>query len=346
MFKHLIRPLLFTLSYERAHRTAVGLLRLVGAMPFGRWLLGRCCAVEHAALEREVFGVKFRNPIGAAAGIDRNGEICNELGAMGFGFVEVGTLTPNPQSGNPTPRAFRLKDRSGILHRTGEPNQGLQTAIRHLRRKHEGVVVGCNLGSNAETPPEEAPRDVLKLFRNLYQYADYFTINISGDDIQDEQIVRAEEYVRALLEPLFDFRRGQNQYRPVLIKISPDLTDEEIDHLTDILIETPLDGIVATNGSHQLPATLPKRWGKGRISGRSLTARSIEIIRRIHARSGGTYPLIGSGGMMTPDDVRAMLDAGADLVQLHSGLVFNGPQLLKEVCTALIPTPEEPKENN
>ncbi len=344
MFTHLIRPILFALKYEQAHRLTVALLRLVGAVPGGRWLLGRCCAVDHPALEREVFGVKFRNPIGVAAGIDRNGEICNELGAMGFGFVEVGTLTPNPQSGNPAPRAFRLKDQSGLLHRTGEPNRGLQSAIRYLRRSHETVVVGCNLGCNASTPPEEAPRDVLKLFRNLYQYADYFTINLSGDDVQDEMLVRTERYIRSLLDPLFDFRRGQNQYRPILIKISPDLTDEEIDRITDILIETPLDGIVATNGSRLLPADLPAKWGKGRICGQSLTARSIEIVRRVHERSGGTYPIIGTGGMMTPDDVRAMLDAGADLVQLHSGLVFKGPQLLKEICTSLIPAPEKPVE--
>lgn len=344
MFTHLVRPILFALSPERAHRVVVALLRLIGVIPFGRWLLGRCCAVEHPALEREVFGVKFRNPIGMAAGFDRNGELYNELGAMGFGFVEVGTLTPNPQSGNPTPRSFRLKDHSGILHRTGEPNQGLQTAIRHLRRTHHGVVVGCNLGCNAATPIEAAPRDVLKLFRNLYQYADYFTINISGDDVQDEAAVRSERYVRALLEPLFDFRRGQNQYRPILIKISPDLTDAEIDLLTDILIQTPLDGIVATNGTRRLPSDLPAKWGKGRLCGTALTQRSIEIVRRIHTRSGGTYPIIGTGGMMSADDVRAMLDAGADLVQLYSGLIFKGPKLIREICTALIPSAEPPTE--
>lgn len=341
MFTHLIRPILFALKHEQAHRLAVALLRLTGALPFGRWLLRRCCAVEHPALEREVFGVKFRNPIGVAAGINRNGEICNELGAMGFGFVEVGTLTPHPQSGNPTPRAFRLKDCSGILHRTGEPNQGLQAAIRHLRRRHEGVVVGCNLGCNASTPPEEAPRDVLKLFRNLYQYADYFTINLSGDDVQNDEIVRSERYIRTMLDPLFDFRRGQNQYRPILVKISPDLTDEEVDRVTDILIETPLDGVVATNGTRHLPSGLPAKWGKGRISGATLTERSIAIVRRIHERSGGSYPIIGTGGMLTPKDVEAMLAAGADLVQLHSGLIFEGPKLLKAICTALIPAAEQ-----
>lgn len=333
----LLRILIFVLSHEQAHRFVVFLLRLIAAVPGGLWLLNRCCAVEHPSLECEVFGVKFRNRIGAAAGLDRNGEIYDALGAIGLGFVEIGTITPNAQSGNPTPRAFSFADRGAILHRTGQPNRGLQSAIRHLRRDHHGVVVGCNLGCNASTPPDDAPQDVLKLFRNLYQYADYFTINVSGDDIRDEHLTQSEAYINRLLEPLFDFRRGQNQYRPILLKISPDLSNEEIDTITDILIRTPLDGIVATNGTQQLPADLPKRVGKGRLSGRPLTARSIEIVRRIHERSGGAYPIIGSGGMMTPEDVEAMLAAGADLVQLCTGLIFEGPRLVKQICSSMLP---------
>ncbi|MBR5850869.1 MAG: quinone-dependent dihydroorotate dehydrogenase [Alistipes sp.] len=332
----LLRLLIFVLTHEQAHRFVVFLLRLIAAVPGGLWLLRRCCAVEDPSLACEVFGVKFRNRIGAAAGLDRNGEIYDALGAIGLGFVEVGTITPNAQSGNPTPRAFRLADRGAILHRTGQPNRGLQSAIRHLRRNHHGVVVGCNLGCNASTPPEDAPQDVLKLFRNLYQYADYFTINVSGDDVRDAHLTQSEPYIMHLLEPLFDFRRGQNQYRPILLKISPDLTNEEIDTITDILIRTPLDGIVAANGTQQLPDDLPKRVGKGRLSGRPLTERTIEIVRRIHTRSGGTYPIIGTGGMMTPSDVQAMLDAGADLVQLCTGLIFEGPRLVKAVCASLI----------
>ena len=164
--------------------------------------------------------------------------------------------------------------------------------------------------------------------------------------MQNEQIIRSESYIRSVLEPLFDFRRGQNQYRPILVKISPDLTDEEIDRVTEILIATPLDGVVATNGttSREGLTTSPsslKRIGAGRLSGRPLTARSIEIVRRIHERSGGNYPIIGSGGMMTADDVEAMLAAGADLVQLHTGYLYEGPRLLKEICNRLIPKPEE-----
>ena len=341
MFNTVIRPILDALPIERAHRIVILSLRLVGLVPGGRWLLGKCCATEDPSLEREVFGVRFRNPIGAAAGLDRNGEVFGELGALGFGFVEIGTLTPRPQSGNPTPRAFRLPADNAFVNRTGLPNCGLETAIRHLRHGHRGVVVGANIACNAATPPEAAPKDFLKLFRNLYQYVDYFTVNISGDDIRDEELVRTNDYINAVLTPLFDFRRGQNQYRPILLKISPDLTDEEIDRVTDILIATPLDGIVATNGTRRreglaTDAGEVTRIGAGRLSGAPLTARAIAVVRRIHERSGGNYPIIGTGGMMTPGDVRAMLDAGADLVQLHTGLLYRGPGLLKEICRSLL----------
>lgn len=340
MFNSVIRPILEQLPFERARRIVLLLLRIAGFVPGGRWLLGRCYAAEEPSLAREVFGVRFRNPIGVAAGLDRDGEVFAELGALGFGFVEIGTLTPRPQSGNPMPRTFRLPQDEAFVDRTGLPNRGLETAIRHLRRGHRGVVVGCNIACNAATPVEEAPKDFLKLFRNLYQYVDYFTVNVCGDDIRDEAAVRTDEYLHAVLTPLFEFRRGQNRYRPILLKISPDLSDGEIDRVTDILIETPLDGIVATSGTRSreglaTPAGEVARIGSGRLSGRPLTSRSIAVVRRIRERAGGNYPIIGTGGMMTPTDVRAMFDAGADLVQLHTGLIYRGPQLLGEVCRAL-----------
>lgn len=357
MYQYIIRPLLFSLSCEQSHRMAILLLRIAGFIPGGRWLLKKCCAVEDPSLEREVFGVKFRNPIGMAAGFDRNGEVYGELSAMGFGFVEIGSITPRAQSGNPTPRIFSLQRDRAVINRVGHPNRGLEVALRHLRHGHPGVVVGCNIVCNASTPPEEAPNDYLRCFRNLYQYADYFTVNLSGDVVQDETIARSEEYIRRVLDPLFDFRRGQNHYRPILVKISPDLTDEEIDRVTDILMTTPLDGVVATNGTISReglvasPSSL-KRIGSGQLSGRPLTARSIEIVKRVHERSGGNYPIIGSGGMMTPDDVEAMLAAGADLVQLHTGYLYEGPQLVKDICRGLVAKSkaelaiaEEPQEN-
>lgn len=341
MYGHIIKPILFSLSIEQAHRVVMILLHLIGMIPGGRWLLRKCCAVRHPALEREVFGIRFPNPVGLAAGFDRNGEALREIAALGFGFVEIGSVTPRPQSGNPRPRVFRLPKDNAIVSRIGLANRGLEATIRQLRRPHDGVIVGCNIGKNASTPAEEAPGDYLKLFRNLYQYADYFTVNINCDNAFREEWDHAREYILKVLNPLFDFRRGQNQYRPVMLKISPDMPDGVIDRITDILLETPLDGIVATNGTfsreglHTSRTSLAK-IGSGRLSGAPLTRRALEIVRRIRTRTKGAYPIIGVGGLMTPDDVRAMLDAGADLVQLYTGYIYNGPGMVKEVCRALI----------
>lgn len=341
MYSRIIKPILFSLSIERAHRVVLILLRIIGMIPGGRWALRKCCAVKHPALEREVFGIRFPNPVGLAAGFDRNGESLREISALGFGFVEIGTVTPKPQPGNPRPRVFRLPKDNAIINRIGLANRGLEATIRQLRRPHPGVIVGCNIGKNTSTPPEEAPYDYLKLFRNLYQYADYFTVNINCDNAFREEWQHAREYILKVLNPLFDFRRGQNQYRPVMLKISPDMPDEVIDQITDILLETPLDGIVATNGTHRRDGLRTSRTsitkiGSGRLSGAPLTRRAVEIVRRIHTRVNGAYPIIGVGGLMTPDDVRAMLDAGADLVQLYTGYIYNGPGMVKQVCRALI----------
>ena len=350
MYRRIIKPILFSLPIERAHRIALLLLRIIGLIPGGRWLLHKSCGGEHPALEREGFGMKFRNPVGLAAGFDRNGEAYRELAAMGFGFVEIGTVTPQPQPGNPRPRVFRLPKDKAIISRIGIANRGLETAIRHLRRPHEGVIVGCNIGKNTATPVENAAADYLKLFRNLYQYADYFTVNISCDNACREGTTHAREHILRILEPLFDFRRGQNQYRPIMLKISPDMPDEVIDRVTDILLETPLDGIVATNGTHlreglRTSRTSLDKIGTGRLGGAPLTRRAVEIVRRVHARSGGNYPIIGVGGLMTPDDVRAMLDAGADLVQLYTGYIYEGPGLVGEICRALIDDARQPQGN-
>ena len=348
MYRRFIKPVLFSLTIERAHHVVMLLLRIIGLIPGGRWLLRKCYAVKHPALEREVFGIRFANPIGLAAGFDRNGEAFRELAALGFGFIEVGTVTPRPQPGNPRPRVFRLPKDNAIINRIGLSNRGLDATIRHLRRPHDGVIVGCNIGKNTATPAENAPADYLKLFRSLYQYADYFTVNISCDNACREGLTHTREHILQILNPLFDFRRGQNQFRPIMLKISPDMSDEVIDQITDVLLETPLDGIVATNGTHNRTGLHTSRAsldkiGSGRLSGAPLTRRAVEVVRRVHTRSGGNYPIIGVGGVMSADDVRAMLDAGADLVQLYTGYVYNGPGIVKEVCRALIADAEAQK---
>ncbi|MBR0393839.1 MAG: quinone-dependent dihydroorotate dehydrogenase [Alistipes sp.] len=340
MFKllHILVPLL---GAERAHDWVVTLLHCIGKLPGAKWLMSKIYAVHHPSLEREVFGLKFKNPVGIAAGYDRNGEIFRELGALGFGFVEIGTVTPVHQPGNPKPRVFRLDDDKAILNRIGLSSKGLERVISNLRSGNKDVVVGCNIGKNTITPPENAPADYLKVFRNLYQYVDYFTVNVSYNTTFKQYVPRTRESIMAILEPLFDFRRGQNQYRPILLKISPDLSNEDIDMMTDIMIDTPLDGIVATNSTTHMQGLATsqqklKSLGIGTISGRPLTHRSVEVVRRIYERSNGTYPIIGVGGLMTPEDVHQMLAAGATLVQVYTGFVYEGPQLVSDICRSLI----------
>ena len=254
MYRRLIKPILFAMNIERAHSVVLWLLRVIGKIPGGRWLLRRNYCIEHPSLEREVFGLKFRNPIGIAAGFDRNAEVFREMCDLGFGFVEVGTITPLPQPGLPRPRIFRLPKDHAIINRTGLSNKGLNRVVAQLRHRHDRLIIGANIGKNALTHPGQVPADYLRLFRSLYQYVDYFTINVCCDNCMEVDVSQDTSHLMKILTPLFDFRRGQNQYRPILIKISPDLSDERIDEITDLMQATPLDGIVAVNGqTHPRP---------------------------------------------------------------------------------------------
>ena len=337
----LLRILNLFIGPERTHSFIVGTLRVIGYIPGSHWLLRKIYAVEHPSLEREVFGMRFKNPIGVAAGFDRNAEAYRELSAMGFGFVEVGTITPRPQSGNPRPRVFRLTADRAIINRTGLANKGLEHAISRLRKPHNGCIVGCNIGKNTITPTEEQAADYLKAFRNLYLHADYFTVNVSYNTTFKEYVPQSRESILEILQPLFEFRRGQDQYRPILLKISPDLPNEVVDMMADIMIDTPLDGIVATNASTSREGLISSEKslqgiGPGAVSGAPLTKRAIEVVARIHARAKGTYPIIGVGGLMSPEDIKAMLDAGATLVQLYTGFVYEGMSLVRQSCKMLI----------
>ena len=337
---------------ERAHTISVLLLRIVDKIPTGKWLLRKLYAVEDKALEREVFGLRFRNPIGMAAGYDRNGEIFRPLSALGFGFVEIGTVTPRPQQGNPKPRVFALPEDNAILNRIGLASKGLEAVLNNIRKEHEGIILGCNIGKNTVTPPEEASMDYLRVFRNLYQYIDYFTVNVSYNTTHKQYVPRTRESIMSILEPLFNFRRGQNQYRPILLKISPDLTNEEIDLMTDIMVDTPLDGIIATNATTRpqglnTPQEELRKAGIGAVSGAPLTERSIEVVRRVYERCKGTYPIIGVGGLMTGDDIKRMMEAGATLVQVYTGFVYNGLGFAGSLCESLIaPEATEPTEES
>ncbi len=331
---------------ERAHTFSIWMLRLADHIPMCKWFLRLLYSVKHPSLEREVFGIRFRNPIGLAAGFDRNGEVYRPLSSLGFGFIEIGTVTPRPQQGNPKPRVFELRDDKAIVNRIGLSSKGFEEVVKNVRKEHKGIILGCNIGKNTVTPPEDAAIDYLRVFRNLYQYIDYFSVNVSYNTTHKQYIPRTRESIMNILEPLFDFRRGQNEYRPILLKISPDLTNEEVDLMTDIMVDTPLDGIIATNATTtpkelKTPHDKLHKIGAGAISGEPLTERAIEVVRRVYERCNGTYPIIGVGGIMTAEDMKRMFEAGATLVQVYTGYVYNGPGFVKRLCKSLIP----PKKN-
>lgn len=342
LYTRIIRPILFLFPAESVRNFSFSLLRIVGGSRFGEWLLAHLYGYRYPSLEKEVFGVRFRNPIGAAAGIDREARLYRQLGALGFGFVEIGSLTAKPQSGGIRPRLFRLRRANALLHRMGEPNCGLEKAVERLRRRAHGrkVVVGANLTAGTHTARENVTREYLRSFRSLYQYVEYFTINItslvgSREDYTPEDKALVEE----ILEAMFDFRRGQNDYRPILLKLSPDWDNDQVDDMVRILIDTPLDGLVVSDCSGQYTSTLTAkeagRMAGSRLGGAPLLERTIELIRYVCSKMDYSYPVIGVGGMMSAEDAQRMLDAGASLVQCYSAMVYEGPSFPGRVCREL-----------
>lgn len=327
MRRSLFQYILCILPAEMAQTVRMGVLGLVGKIPLGKWVIRRCYAPKWKSLEREVFGIHFRNPIGVGSGFDANGERLEELAALGFGFVEIGSVVPRPQPGTPRPRIKYLRRLHSFVDNSGYPSRGMEYVLERVRKrsKHtKRLVVGCNIGKLTATHVDNCPKEYLRVFRNMYQYVDFFVINIACNTAAKRFVPRTREEILAIIEPLFEFRRGQLDYRPILLKISPDLTKEELDTVIDILIETPLDGIEAVAGSLDL---MPKY--KGAATGALLTKRAIEIVRYIAERTEHNYPIIGTGGVMSPEDVEEMLAAGASLVSLNSGIKDQGFKLLR-----------------
>ena len=342
MKKSLLAPLKYFVSADFSIRFMKWRQRFVASLPLGRYFMRRRYSppVEH--LDVETFGMHFSSPIGLAAGYDRNGTMIDTLEAMGFGYVEIGTVTPREQHNNTSPAIYKFKDDHALLNCADIDSDGVERVIENVKRRNSKIIVGCNIAKNSDTDPENAPRDYLRLFRPLYQYVDYFTVNICLNSTDKPYTPSDREEVMAILQPLFEFRRGQNQYRPLLLKISPDLTNEQVDMMADIMIDTPLDGIVAcggTTGRHGLEHSTNITHKLGRINGAlygsPLKERTLEVIRRIYARAQGTYPIIGCGGITTADDVMDMLEAGATLVQLSTEFIYGGVKSMRNIRLGL-----------
>jgi dihydroorotate dehydrogenase len=338
----IIRFLLFLFPAEPAHNIVMFLIKSMRYIPFLPWLLSKSTSVSNKSLTREVFGITFRNPIGFAAGFDKNAEVFDLLGNLGFSFVEIGTVTPKPQSGNPKPRNFRLKKDNAIINRMGFNNDGLSAIIKRLRENtNRTVIVGGNIGKNTMIPNSDAISDYLKTFKGLYDYVDYFTVNVSCPNVDNLTQLQNKNDLEILLKSLLNERKYMDIYKPVLVKISPDLSFEQIDDILYIIRETGIDGVVATNTTIsrqglKTPAKEIEDIGRGGLSGQPLTKRSLEIVRYISEQTSGKLPVIAVGGIMTVADAINMFDAGASLIQLYTGYIYRGPCFVKKIQKALM----------
>ena len=339
MYKRIIRPLLFRIDPERIHgviNTGLKVARCVGIGKVMDWCYNPRCL----QMETEFCGIKFPNKIGIAAGFDKNAEVYKVLGNMGFGHVEIGTVTPRPQPGNPKPRLFRLPADSALINRMGFNNKGVENAVKNLRKRNHKIVIGGNIGKNSSTPNEKAVDDYVACFQALYDYVDYITVNVSCPNVTNLRELQGQESLERILSALAEQRRQKAVYKPILLKISPDLNFQQIDESLVIIERYGIDGIVAANTSTtrnglKTSEERIKEIANGGLSGQPLRDRSVEIIRYISQKTGGKLPIIGVGGTMSPADAVAKLEAGATLVQVFTGFIYYGPKLAKDVNRAV-----------
>ncbi|WP_350292363.1 quinone-dependent dihydroorotate dehydrogenase [uncultured Croceitalea sp.] len=342
MYKYFIRPLLFLLNAETAHHFSFSAIRILSKLGFSS-LFRSLYLIEDKRLEREVFGIKFKNPVGLAAGFDKDAKLYNEFSDFGFGFIEIGTLTPKGQPGNPKPRLFRLLDDQGIINRMGFNNGGVYDAVERLKKKHR-VIVGGNIGKNKVTKNEEAVKDYLICFDALFEHVDYFVVNVSSPNTPGLRELQDKKPLTDILKKLKrENTKIAKSYgvdeKPILLKIAPDLTNNQLLDIISIINTTKIDGVIATNTTISrkgLKSHLTLAEEKGGLSGKPLTNRSTEVIRFLAEKSNKSFPIIGVGGIHSAEDALEKLEAGADLVQLYTGFVYEGPGLLKQINKAIL----------
>lgn len=337
MYKALIRPLLFKFDPERVHHWSFTAIRVMHKLGLGR-VFRRMYCISDSRLEREVFGIRFPNPVGLAAGFDKDAKLFNELADFGFGFIEIGTLTPKPQPGNPPKRLFRLKADQAIINRMGFNNGGVAAAANRLKKAHR-VLIGGNIGKNKNTPNNEAVSDYLSAFESLYEVVDYFVVNVSSPNTPGLRELQDREPLTKLLLELMRKNAELAEYayqspKPILLKIAPDLTDDQLLDIITIVEETQIAGVIASNTTlsrENLKSTSELTDQAGGLSGKPLRARATEVIRFLHQKSQGAFPIIGVGGIHSPEDAWEKLEAGATLVQIWTGFIYEGPGLIKRI---------------
>lgn len=336
MYKAIARPLLFVFPPEAIHHIVFGVLSLFFKVPGKKWFVKNCFDLNSVALERNLFGLTFKNPVGIAAGFDKQAALYNHLPDFGFGFVEIGTITPLPQRGNPKPRLFRLPKDKALINRMGFNNIGVEKAVEKLSRRTTKAIVGGNIGKNTATPNHKAVDDYIFCFEKLFGYVDYFVVNVSCPNITDLRELQDQESLTEILVRLQQLNNARPHRKPILLKVSPDLNQQQLDEVIEIVKATAIDGVVATNTTITRSNLLTSKEkvaqiGNGGLSGRPLKDRSTEVIRYLAEKSGKAFPIIGAGGIFTPEDAIEKMDAGADLVQVYTGFIYEGPSIAKKI---------------
>ena len=336
MYKILIRPLLFCFDPERVHYFSLGALNILFKLPFLKLIFQKLFTLNDNRLERTVFGIKFKNPVGLAAGFDKNGKHIQNLSALGFGFIEIGTITPKPQPGNPKKRLFRLIDDNGIINRLGINNDGVYTCADNLKKSNSNIIIGGNIGKNTETKNENAAKDYIENFKILHDYVDYFVLNVSCPNVSNFTKLQDVSFLENLIPKLKIINEKKEKSKPILIKISPDLNQNQLHETINLVKEHNIDGIIATNTTTSREnlnthASKINEIGQGGLSGLPLKSKSTEVIRFIARATNNKVPIIGVGGIMSPEDALEKIEAGATLVQIYTGFIYSGPLLVKKI---------------
>lgn len=340
MYK-VLRSILFLFDPEKVHYFTTDLLHFTLKIPGAKFLFKKKFVLEDDALKREVFGITFKNPVGLAAGFDKNGKMFNDMAYCGFGFIEIGTVTPKAQLGNEKPRLFRLKADEAIINRMGFNNLGVEEVISNLKKRKTKVIIGGNIGKNKVTLNENATGDYLAAFNYLHSYVDYFVVNVSSPNTPNLRELQEKEPLTKLLQTLKDENATKSIQKPILLKIAPDLTNDQLDDIIEIIQTVKIDGVIASNTTIsrddlKTDKRIVDEIGAGGVSGKPVKARSTEVIRYLSEKSNKSFPIIGVGGIHSAEDALEKLDAGASLVQIYTGFIYEGPGLIKKINKAII----------
>ena len=336
MYKKIILPVLFLIDPEKVHNIIFSSIKIFFKFPFVKFLVSKFYLIDDSRLEKTLFGIKFKNPVGLAAGFDKNAELYDELTSFGFGFIEIGTVTPKSQSGNPKKRLFRLVEDSAIINRMGFNNVGVDEVVKNLK-KNKTTLIGGNIGKNKITPNYLAIDDYVTSFNMLFDFVDYFVVNVSSPNTPNLRDLQEKEPLTKLINSLISVNHQKESTKPILLKIAPDLNNNQLMDIISIVMDTGLDGIIATNTTiNRDNLKSVNKQELGGLSGKPLTSRSTEVIKFISKNSNKTIPIIGVGGINSVADALEKFDAGADLIQIYTGFIYEGPNLIRSINKALL----------